>query len=84
MPQGRISTNLSRQVRKGAALIREGGVIDNVPMKHIELTEGHRILTENMYVNTAYNTYSESNRRLKFRLCRLIITRVFKMACSGK
>lgn len=84
MPQGRISTNLSRQVWKGAALIREGGVIDNVPMKHIELTEGHRILTENMYVNTAYNKYSESNRRLKFRLCRLIITRVFKMACSGK
>lgn len=40
------------KVWKCAALVREGGVINNVPMKHIELTVGHCILTKKRYVNT--------------------------------
>jgi len=35
---------LGAQVREGSALVGEGGVIHNVPMKHIELVVGHCIL----------------------------------------
>lgn len=45
-------TYLTGKVWKGAALVREGGVINNVPMKHIELTVGHCILRGKIYVNT--------------------------------
>lgn len=45
-------TYLTGKIRKGAALVREGGVINNMPMKHIELTVGHCILTRKIHVNT--------------------------------
>lgn len=41
-------TYLMAEVWKGTALVREGGVIDNVPMKHIKLTVGHSILITNI------------------------------------
>lgn len=44
-------TNLTGKVWVGPALVREGGVINDVPMKHIELTVGHCILTRKMCVS---------------------------------
>lgn len=38
-------TNLIAEIRKAAALIGEGRVVHNVPVKNIEFTVGHGILT---------------------------------------
>ena len=40
----RVVSHLDAQVGEGGALIGEGRVIHNVPMKHIELAVGHCIL----------------------------------------
>lgn len=45
-------TYLTGKVWIGAALVREGGVVNNVPVKHIELTVGHCILTRKIYIIT--------------------------------
>lgn len=50
---------------KGTALVGEGGVINNVPVKHIELTVGHRILTRNRTcINNIFHEWARWNSKL--------------------
>ena len=39
-----LSSHLAAEVREGATLVGEGGVVHDVPVEHIELVVGHRIL----------------------------------------